>query len=108
MRMLFALLFLATAVPTIAAETFRVRGEDGKDSMVLVLRETPCVDKEVLGYLHEHVLDDRRFKKAELLWEGEPYGACWIEINGRVHPIGSDRKPIQPPIPRAVFKDESV
>ena len=91
-----------------SAEVFRVPGPDGKDAMVVRLHETSCADKDVLKYLHENILDDRRFKKADLEWEGQPFGACWIELNGRVHPIGSDKKPIQPPIPRIMFREEGV
>ena len=92
----------------LAAETFRARGEDGKDAVVITLRDGKCADKHVLEYLRENVLDDRRFKKADLLWGGQKYGACWIDIGDYVHAIGSDKKPIRPPIPRAAFKDESI
>lgn len=89
-----------------AADTFRY-SEDGKDKVVLVLRDSPCTDPAVLEYLHDNVLDDRRFKKGELEWEGKPFGACWVEINGMVIPIGSDKEPIRP-MPRRAFKDEAI
>lgn len=101
---------IATAVwatSAAAADTFRLKDEHGKDVIVLVLHETECVSKEVREYLYDNLLDDRRFKKAHLEWKGETFGACWVEINGQVVPIGSDKEPIRP-IPRAAFKDEAV
>jgi hypothetical protein len=98
---------VALATNAHAADTFRLPGEAGKDQVVIVLRDAPCTDVEVLGYLHDGLLDERRFKKAELEWKGEAFGACWAELQNHVLTIGSDREPL-PPIPRARFRDESI
>lgn len=91
----------------LGAEVFRITEPTGKDAVRIVLRDGACVDKYVLEYLYENIADDRRFKKAELEWEGKDYGACWVELRGMVITIGSDKEPIKP-IPRSAFRDEAI
>jgi hypothetical protein len=101
------LLSLCAASSAFAADTFRLKDQSGADVVVIVLHESACTDKDVLAYLHDNVFDDRRFKKAHLEWDKQTFGACWIELHGDVHTVGSDRRPLQP-LPRSAFKDEGA
>lgn len=104
--LLVAVLCWSAAV--LGADTYKITDPDGKVLVKIVLRESACIDKDVLEYIHEHILDDRRFKKADVEWEGEEYGGCWAEKDGVVYPISSDKKPIRPPLPRDFYKDEAI
>ena len=105
----FALLVaLLVVVPVAcAAEVFRANMEKGP--MSLKLLEARCSDAAVLKHLMQRVRPDLldKFKDARLHWEGKDWASCWIELDGMVYSMDAEGAPLQP-IPRALFKEDSV
>lgn len=104
------LLFLASVWLTAHAadvHTGKAMDEGKLIDYKLTLLKGACDDKSVLEYLHDNVLDDRRFTKGAILWDGKPFAACWIDINDEVYFIGSDKAPLRP-VPRGNFAEEGV
>jgi hypothetical protein len=108
-RLAYIFCLPAALLPAVAssADTFKLTDPTGRVDVQIVLRDSPCVDKDVLEYLGENLLDDRKFKKADLEWKGETFGACYGEAHGLVYAVGSDKRPIKA-IPRSAFKDEKI
>lgn len=89
-----------------AAEVFRGADNQGGPA-VLTLHEKPCTNTKVLTKLHDQFLDDRRFKASTLFYHGKEWASCWAERRGIVHSMDEEGAPFQP-VPRRMFKDESV
>lgn len=88
------------------AEVYRGIDNQGGPA-VLTLQEQPCTNAKVLAKLYEQFLDDRRFKASTLLYHGKEWASCWVERRGTVHSMDEEGAPFQP-IPRRLFRDESV
>lgn len=89
-----------------AAEVFRGLDDIGGPA-VLTLYEKPCTNELVLAHLHDKLLDYRRFKESVLKWHGREWASCWAERHGVVHSMDEAGSPFQP-VPRRLFRDESV
>lgn len=50
---------------------------------IVWLYEEPCTLKEALDKIEPTVRE--RFRRAEMLYEGKPYRACWALENNAVH-----------------------
>lgn len=105
-------LFLAGGIVSAwSAEVYRNLDDRGGPA-VLKLYEKPCTDAKVKAHLFAQLLDDRRFKAATLHYWGRDWASCWAEVTNRhgqkiVISIDEQGSPFQP-VPRALFRDESV
>jgi hypothetical protein len=78
MKIALSLVALSLAVCSTAAraETFTFAHGD----VVASLHETPCINEKVNVLLREPAL----FKAADILWQGEPFAACWTVVSSQV------------------------
>jgi hypothetical protein len=102
------ILIAALCWPAAALADEVFRGKDQQDvETVLRITDKPCASKEVLAFLHERLLDDRRFKASVLTWKGQDWPSCYAEKDETVFSIDSEGSPFQP-VPRSMFRDESI
>lgn len=101
-----ALALFIAAFNAIADEIFRSKDHQGQDA-VLRIKNEPCANKKVIDKLQADFLDYRLFKASVLTWKGKDFASCWVEKNGHVLSVDEDGSPFQP-VPRRVFKNESI
>lgn len=90
----------------IGDEVFRGKDREEVD-LALRLKDEPCSSAAVLAVLHDSLLDDRRFKRSILTWKGQDWESCYAEKDATVYSIDSEGSKFQP-VPRSMFKDESI
>lgn len=100
-------LIIVSELVDAATLTYRALTEKGEPMIARLFQGKPCTNVQVLEYFRENIVDDRRFSAAHLQWGPDPYEACFIELQGKVYIIGSDKVPLKA-IPREKFRDESI
>lgn len=92
-----------------AAEVFRSTDDRG-GPMVLKLYKEKCENAAVNSALLQMQIAPQflfLFKRATLFYWGREWASCWLEHDGRVLSIDEQGSPLQP-IPRSMFKDDTV
>lgn len=51
-----------------------------RGDVIATLHDTPCLNEKVNGIVRE----PETFRAADVLWQGEPFAACWTVIATRV------------------------
>lgn len=106
------LLLLAYSQVAYASEVFRNKDDKGGPAVLRLLKK-PCTNAKVLSHLHDRVLDNKRFRAAEFHYWGKDWASCWVELkkpgerSGVILSIDEDGAAFQP-VPRSMFKDESI
>lgn len=93
----------------IGAEVFRGIDDRG-GQMVLKLYPEKCTNEAVLAHLVRGEIAPEAiatFKKATLFYWGREWASCWIEAGGRVYSVDEEGAMLRP-LPRSVFKNDSV
>ena len=109
MRVLAALFLLAYFIPA--------NGQVQPSKIVtwpggsLRIFEAPCTDPAVIKHIILQVPPEhhQKFKKSNLIWEGQSYSSCYI-VTPNDHVVNLDDKGdfLMPPIPLTMFKDKSI
>ena len=91
-----------------AGPVFRSHAPDGRPAALRLFNE-PCVNEKVQAFLTVQVRPEFavQFQRAVLTWAGKDWASCWMEWRGMVYSVDEEGVPFQP-IPRSVFKDDSV
>lgn len=92
----------------IAAPVFQAEGRNGQPAALRLL-DAPCRDEKVLTHIALRAKPElaAKFKAAVLSWGGALYASCWIEMDKVVYSIDEEGSFFQP-VPRALFRDDSV
>ena len=106
--LIVALIWLVTLPATVLADEIHRNKDNDGVPMALRLTDKPCTNASVREYLADHLLDDRRFKRSVLTWKGEDWESCYVEKDNQIFSIDSNKDPLSPPIPRGLFRDESI
>lgn len=103
---LFVIGLFSAGVVTCAhsAEVFRSQDDKG-GAAILKLHAEPCGNEKVLA----HITTPFRplFKRATLFYWGQEWASCWLDHDGIVISVDEMGAQFQP-VPRRLFKDESV
>ena len=98
---------VAAAKEAYGADAFKSKDEAGSP-IVLRLFNEPC-SPVVMKHVEEKAAEYKdKFQRSTLLWQGKTWESCWVEIGGRVYSIDSAGDILQPPIPRPLFKEDTV
>lgn len=92
-----------------AAEVFRSQDDKG-GAANLTLHAEPCGDAKVMAHLVQKGIPAEwigKFQRATLFYWGRNWASCWVEYNGTVISFDEEGAPFQP-IPRRLFRDESI
>lgn len=83
---------------------------------ISLYQSQPCTDEKMLQILGVQIREEfvSKFRAAFLMWYGEPYKACYLELGEEpdqmILIIGEDGEPINPPygIPKSLFQPEGI
>ena len=97
------LVTLLFGCPANADPVFKAQGTNGSPVSLRLLQE-PCPEK-----VSKHIRPEMAsmFKRSILYWEGKSWESCWLDHGGIIHSIDEEGSILQP-IPRSLFKDDSV
>ena len=106
---LVASLLYCASIVVFGAEVYSTIGEDnGKMVKVKFTKlKDPCVNAAAIEFIKARTMAVEAFLKGEVLWDGEVFEACWVEMYGAIYFVPSDKVPLGPLNP-ANFQEEGV